>query len=64
MDGEQMRRYIRCRTAQTLRGTHLNVTVLHQNSLLVGMGLDMESGLDLARFPPELYLTRQLQRMP
>jgi hypothetical protein len=28
------------------------------------MGLGMESGLDLARFFPELYLTRQLQRVP
>lgn len=28
------------------------------------MGLGMESGLDLARFFPELYLTRKLQRVP
>lgn len=32
--------------------------------VVVGMGLGMESGLDLARFFPELYLTRKLQRVP
>jgi hypothetical protein len=31
---------------------------------MVGWGLGMESGLDLARLFPELYLTRKLQHVP